>query len=184
MDPYFYAIFTNETSEVIKTPGCGNVAHADRSKLFGNQCSDCGILTNYADDTTYAVANKDRIENQFRIRKNLDELQLFLSDNMLAINMTKTTILECMLQQKKAKTTGDPPTLLVEETPGRDKLLTDAGKMRILGANIQASLAWSSHLETGERAVLPQARSMLGRLRHLGKLVPLQTRNTLARSLG
>ena len=88
--------------------------------------------------------------------------------------MAKTTILECMVQQKKGKTPGDPPTLLVEEAPGRDKLLTDAGRIRILGANIQASLAWSSHLESGERAMLPQARSMLGRLRHLGKTGPTQ----------
>ena len=64
--PLLYAIFTNETSEVIKTPGCRNLAHADRRNLFGNQCSDCGILTTYADDTTYAVANKDRIEKSIQ----------------------------------------------------------------------------------------------------------------------
>ena len=54
---------------------------------------------------------------------------------------------------------------------------------RILGGNLQGNLLWSSHLETGERALFPLVRKQMGMLKHKGKLIPKTSRNNLARSL-
>ena len=183
LGPLLYAIFTNETSEVVKNPSCNNPVHQSTVSLFGKQCTDCGIVTSYADDTTYSVTSRQRQHNQTRLITTLDELQLFFDDNRLAINVSKTAILECMLKQKRARLGGHPPTLQVEDDTGETKTLEDAQHMRILGANLQGNMLWSSHLETGQKALFPQVRKVLGRLKHQGKLIPISSRNNLARGL-
>ena len=51
--PLMFALFTNELSETVKEPMCQDESHGDKSRLFGSQCSHCGILTMYADDSTF-----------------------------------------------------------------------------------------------------------------------------------
>ena len=90
--PLLYAIFTNKASEVVKNQDCQNTVHLDRSKLFGVQCTDCGVLTSYADDTTYVVNSKHRWQNQDTISRTLDRMSEFLNENKLAINLPNTDI--------------------------------------------------------------------------------------------
>ena len=106
--PLLYTIYTNDLTNVVKSPVCRDVSHFDRTSLFGHQCSNCGILTIYADDTTYTVTSKTRQSNTMNMRRCLDEINLFLQDNFLVINQPKTSITECMLGQKRGKTPGPP----------------------------------------------------------------------------
>ena len=79
-----------------------------------------------------------------------------------------------MLKQKKGRTPGDPPTIKVENSQGILKTVKEGKHLRILGANIQGNLLWASHLETGDRALFPQVRKLLGRLKHVGKQIPME----------
>ena len=89
-----------------------------------------------------------------------------------------------MLKQKRGRTNGEPPSLVVPGTePGTMKVLKNRKSNIIMRANIQENLLWSSHLETGEKALLPLIRKQLGRLRHLGRNIPLKSRNNLVRGL-
>ena len=181
--PIFFAIFTNEMSLAVQRPSCDGQTHKDRRTLFGDQCSECGILTTYADDSTYTVTSRTRQNNQTHLRRSLDELECFLNDNKLVINLSKTSVTECIVQQKKGKNPGNPPSLVVRGETGEDKEVSDKGCTRILGANLQANLGWYKHLETGEKAILPQARKQLGLLKSKGKLIPMSSRLNLARGL-
>ena len=93
-------------TETVKRNNCANQAHGDRSNLFGTQCSECGIMTSYADYSTYVVGNRSRQEHQQSIRRSIDEIKLLLDDNQLVINMPKTSLKECMIKQKKGRTPG------------------------------------------------------------------------------
>ena len=181
--PLLYAIYTNELTEIVKSDTCPDTSHLDRSQLFGRQCSVCGILTIYADDTTYTVTNKSRTTNQAKINRCLDEISLLLQDNFLVLNQPKTAITECMIGQKRGENPGPPPSLLVTKSPGVTKLILDSKYTRILGGNIQNNLGWSAHLEGGEKALLPGVRKQLGHLKHIGKLIPLDSRLNLANGL-
>ena len=44
-------------------------------------------------------------------------------------------------------------------------------------------MTWMSHLETGDKALLPTIRKHLGALMHLGRKVPRECRKTLANGL-
>ena len=150
---------------------------------MGKQCSDCSILTQYADDTTYIVGNKSRQENQTILIRNLDKLSLFLNDNNLEVTQGKTSLTETMIKQKKGKIGGTPPSFTIQKQNGEQEELLDSQHTRILGANIQSNMAWQLHLETGTKALLPQLRKQLGMLRHHGKLMPKKTRLNLARGI-
>ena len=48
---------------------------------------------------------------------------------------------------------------------------------------MQNNLCWNTHLESGDKALLPGVRSQLGHLRHLGGLIPIPSRINLANGL-
>ena len=90
--PLLYVIFTNDMSESVKRLGCLNSAHLDHSALFSKQCSDCGIISTYADDSTYTISHRKREDNQISLERSLDEISLYLNDNKLVINPPKTSL--------------------------------------------------------------------------------------------
>ena len=77
LGPLLYSIFTNEMAECVKNENCQNQSHLNNEMLFGNDCSECGTLTQYADDTTYHIGNKMRNENQTKLTENLRNLGHF-----------------------------------------------------------------------------------------------------------
>ena len=88
-----------------------------------------------------------------------------------------------MIQQKRAKTTGYLPTLMVKDDKGEDKLVKDSWFTRILGGNVQNNMCWSTHLEPGNKALFPQCRKLLGQLRHNSGIIPRNSRRNIANSL-
>ena len=181
--PLLYAVYMNDMTEVIKRPECEGQEHLDRTTLWGTQCKLCGHLTQYADDTTFTTGSRTRQDNQQNLERNLKELSLYLQDNSLVINQSKTSLTEVMICQKRGKTPGQPPTLLVETATGEVKTVKDRQHTRILGGNVQCNMSWQAHLETGLKALLPQVRRQLGHLRHQGRLIPKASRRNLVQGL-
>ena len=88
--PLLYAVYVNDITEVVKNRGCQVIVHNTPSRLFSKQCSKCGILSVYADDSTYTVSNARRPGNQTSLNRVLDEMCLYLNDNQLSMNVGKT----------------------------------------------------------------------------------------------
>ena len=183
LGPLLYAIYVNEITLVARDPNCQDAMHLDNSTLFGKQCSKCGSITVYADDSTYCISSKSRERNQENISRILDGMNVFLRENELVLNQSKTTIVECMLSQRRIRNPGPPPRLLVTDDQGNMKDIIDIGRVRILGMNLSANLTWISHLETGPKALLPAVRRQLGALQHLRKFIPSGCRKLLANTL-
>ena len=107
--PLLFAIFTNKMSQAVKNPAYRGSSHLERRTLFGKQCSECGIMTTFADDSTYTITSRTRQSNQINIRRSLDEIECYLNDNKLCINQKKTALTECMIAQKKGRHLAPPP---------------------------------------------------------------------------
>ena len=180
LGPLLFLIFMNEITEAVRDKNCPNAAHEDTEKLFGNNCGTCGQIVMYADDMTYHVANKHRVNNQIRININLSRLEGFLTDNELAVNSTKTLLKECMLKQKKGRTIGSPPHLVVRSRTGEMERIQDSKDFRVLGSNWQQNMGWSEHLEKGKRAALPKIRSQFGMIKMMSRQLPRKSKKLLA----
>ena len=111
LGPLLYLVFTNDMPETTTDINCTEPSHLNKTKLFAN-CSKCGQIITYADDSTLVVSDKKRANNQIKLNINLARLEQYLSNNELAINVSKTSILECMIKQKRGRTVGDPPPIL------------------------------------------------------------------------
>ena len=182
LGPILYTMYINEMSDSIKDNLCG-IHPPNNDDLFGSVCLTCGTLPTYADDTTIIAASKDRASNQTKLVSNLDKVKSFLSSNKLAMNETKTTLVESMVYQKKCKIRGDPPSLQTISNLGERKLITARDHTRILGCNISENLSWKQHILTGELPLLKEIKKKLGAIKHLGHQLPASCRLTLATGL-
>ena len=82
----------------------------------------------YADDGQFQITSNSRNYNQDKLEYNFWEIKSFLNANGLLVNESKTKLVEFMSHQKKAKISGIPPDITVqEETKDRH------GRMRITG---------------------------------------------------
>ena len=86
LGPVLFLIYVNKMPETVRKSSCRPEAHSAPGKLFGPNCKQCGALTCFADDTTYAVSAKTTMENQILIDENLDNLMVFLNSNSICIN--------------------------------------------------------------------------------------------------
>ena len=124
--------------------------------------------------------------NQVKLETNLENLRKFLNTNELTINMDKTHLVESGRYDKteKWRTPGDPPELIVQNNR-QQEIVTYSKHLRILGINIQnnMTMTWKTHLETGDKPLLPSLRRNLGALKYLGRQIPPGIKNTPARGL-
>ena len=103
LGPLLYSIYTNELANSVIDSSCTNIVHNNHNSLFHNNCPNCGMTIQYADDTTYVIASKLRSSNQQKLNLALAKMEIFLTSNELAINVSKTSTLECMMKQKKGR---------------------------------------------------------------------------------
>ena len=58
LGPLFYTIFTNELPQVVHEADCP-IRGMEGAAIFSIQCTECGGLCCYADDSTYTCSGKD-----------------------------------------------------------------------------------------------------------------------------
>ena len=153
LGPILFLIFINEMPESVRNYSCLDPSHKETEHLFGRNCQICGAITSYADDSTYAVSSKTRMENQGKLHENFENIKNFLNINRLSINESKTVLIETMNKQKRCKVKGQAPTLTVPDE-GQNLIQKPAEKScRLLGANF----AQLPHLEStpGNRRKTP-----------------------------
>ena len=183
LGPILFLIFINEIPESVRKNSCQDPSHKDVKYLFGKNCLKCGAITSYADDSTYAVSSKTRLENQSKLIENFDNIKNFLHINRLSINESKMVLIETMNKQKRCKAKCNSPTLTVPDE-GQNLIQKPADKScRLLGANFAQDLTWRAHLITGEKPLIPNLRKQLGILSHLSRNIPLKSRRILAEGI-
>ena len=184
LGPVMYTIYTNELPETTKNHRtCLNQSHQSRSKLFGEECKKCGMMTCYADDSTFVTAQKTRPENQVKIIEKLETISDFMTSNQLSINQSKTQLIEHMVKQKRAKQKTTPPELNITMNNGEKKKIENSKYCRLLGLNIQNDLSWKTQIESGAKALIPTLRKRLGCLKRVGQHIPRSGKLVLANGL-
>ena len=167
LGPIFFNLYINELPDTVNDyDECIDEAHKTREELFNKDCRTCGNLPCYADDAIYTVGNKSRNWNQERILIILERITVFLNANGMAVNKTKTMLMEAMMKQKECKMRGTPPKIVCVDQ-GNIKEIGGAPECLILGTMLQRNLQWQSHIETSKDAIIPVLRKRVGMLKYL-----------------
>ena len=113
LGPTLHSIYTNELSDSIKdSANCTDNSHNNNEKLFGENCENCGLIMNYADDTTYGTRNRTRNENSQQIVANMEKLSNFITSNEMIINQDKSQLFECMTRPKRCRMDNNSPSIM------------------------------------------------------------------------
>ena len=100
LGPLFYTIYSNKLPNVILEESCESPAYGEKSVLFPVICRSCGSLPSFADDATFVIETKKREDSQQKIVNDSEKIKNFLNSQELVVNLSKTTLLECMVKQK------------------------------------------------------------------------------------
>ena len=92
-------------------------------------------------------------------------------------------MLETLVKQKRTKLKGQQPEIVTTKNDGTLKIIRPSETIRLLGVNLQQNLSWNSHLNTGEKALIPELRKRLGQLKFISKYIPTKSRLMIANSL-
>ena len=183
LGPLFYTIYTNELPSTVEDKQCQEPVHRDKLALFPNNCRQCGSVPSFADDATFVVQTKNRIESQDKIDNATTKIKNFLNSQELVVNLSKTTLLESMVKQKRSRQNLIQPSLTTQKESGEEKIIFPEQQIRLLGVNLEQNLSWNAHLLHGEKALLPACRKQLGSLKHISNQIPFKSRLVLANSL-
>ena len=87
LGPLFYTIFTNELPQVVHQADCPLKRDQDAA-IFSIpiQCSECGGLCCYADDSTYTTSGKDPVQLSQKLSQKYSVMADFLAANRLKVN--------------------------------------------------------------------------------------------------
>ena len=93
LGPIFYNLYTQELSAVVNYLCKHRINNSNNSsELFGNDCKICGMLLNYADDSSIILQTQknNHFETSQTLDKILNTLEIFLAINNLKLNIEKT----------------------------------------------------------------------------------------------
>ena len=122
--------------------------------LFGNDCIKCGLLLNYADDSTVIIQTTKYDSNftSYQLDQILNNIEIFLSTNILKININKTQLLRTTSRQQLAHNKGENIKLSALGSKGKNIVPSETSK--ILGLTFSSNLTWPNYLEKGTDSIL------------------------------
>ena len=185
LGPFLYLMYTNEINEVIKN---ALIARTKHMKIIQNYLEITAINVEGLLHMQMTRRTTLRMTIEFQTKskstENMKKLEDYLTDNELVINAEKTAILEAMIKQKKGRTVGEPPNLLVITSEGTRKVITDKKEMRILG-NKPGTESWVGWLiwKGGKKQLFQPLGRFLDLLQQVGRMLPRNSRKLLSEGL-
>ena len=170
-----YILFVNDLPSVIHEHDHITSDTAEEHALSGqhNECSCCGLLCAYVDDSTYSYSCTDPSELNQRLNTMYRTLATYFSDNRLVINGDKTKLI--VVEHGKYGNARD--NILVDTGT---TIITPSESGRLLGINIHESLKWKDHILSGENALIKCLSLRLNAVKRISSISSFKTRLMVA----
>ena len=167
LGPLLYILFTNDLPELVHN-GCSDGYHM--------QCSDCGGVCSYADDSTYTFSSSDPNEISEKLTDVYTKISEYMGNNRLVINDDKTHLVVMGTKKNKEKRN------LVHITAGNETIRPTPSE-KLLGLHINENLKWHDHILHNEKSLLKSLTTRANALSKLSKFASFKTRLMVANSI-
>ena len=146
LGPILFNIYVNEL------PGLPNIKcrhklenWGTRKELFGKRCEHCGVFIGFADDSSliFNGTKKDNNKLANKIDYKLLEIEKFLGNNNLKMNVSKTELLRSTTRQQLAWNKTE--TLKLNSLDENGKQIIPNKRAKILGVVFSDNLTWANH---------------------------------------
>ena len=164
-----YILYVNDLPAAVHDHSENSSAQLDSR----SECTECGMLCCYVDDSTYSYASKDPQQLSMMLDKQYKSLANYFRNNRLVINDGKTHLLvigrrgQKHMRERVAVNTG---TFVIEPTESE----------KLIWLNIHQSLTWKHHLRDGENSVLKNLNKRLNAIKTISYHASFKTRLMLA----
>jgi hypothetical protein len=181
LGPILYTIFTNKIPEIPKDHvSCQDEAHREKKRgLFGRSCRRCGIVTCYADDSTYNISSREDDRIQERLEEITRKFCAFLKANKLQLNDDKTVLVRMTTFQQHNWNPRETLALVAQN----GKVVEPVVETRLLGAIISNDLTWRSHCISGKDSLVKQLSKKIGALKMVCRRLSHKSRLALANGI-
>ena len=174
LGPLLYLIFTNEFPEVIHNHPCtARDSLLWRPKL-NSDCTVCGSICTYADDSTYSTSEGDPQSLSEKVSNKFTVMADFLSSSKLKVNDDKThTILLTTVQMRRRR------QLSMEVTTGSERSTTSEVE-KLLGIQIHQNLKWGNNIVTNKKSLVKALTTRCNALALISRLTDFGARRMIA----
>ena len=180
MGPFLFSLYVNELSAILNYECDHNEKVKWNDNIFGEDCSKCGVMVTFADDCTIILESMKHNSDitSSKLDKILNSLEIFLKENNLKLNKSKTNLIRTTTSQQLTKNRCEKIKLSTLDS--KNKPIVPKNAVKLLGLVISSNLTWSQHLEIGKEAIFTQCKKRLGALKFVCKNASLHTKKRLA----
>ena len=177
LGPLFYTIVTNELPQVVHQADCP-LRTDQGAAIFSIQCSECGGLCCYADDSTYTVSGKDPVQLSKKLSDKYSVMADYLAANKLKVNDEKTHLLVMTSRQKRKYVNTSSMSIT---TP--TATVTPSSVERLLGAYIHQDMRWKEHIMTNEDSLIKSLNKRQAAIKKISSLASFKSRKMIANGI-
>ena len=168
-----YILYVDDLPEVVHGHGGNGQVQGKGGVKFNMNCSDCGSLCCYVDDSTYMYSHSDPGILTQKLSEQYKKLAEYMSANRLVINDSKTHLL--VMGTKRH----DSLRSEVKINTGA-VVIEPVGTQKLLGINIHQSLKWKEHIISNDRSMIKTLRTRLSALSKIAVNANFKTRLMVA----
>ena len=178
LGPLYFCIFTNEFPECVHQLDCPFQTSEDNDgSMFNLNCQRCGMVTVYADDSTYTITDTDSERLSANLSQKFDVMADYLTANKLKVNNDKTHIMIMCTGQRRGKRI--PPSKIRIGNNDIEASETE----RLLGAYIHQNMKWVEHIRTSKFSVVHSLNSRLNALKKISRVASFKARLKIANGI-
>ena len=178
LGPLYFCIFTNDFPECIHQSECPCKVQVDESEsMFNLECQRCGVVTVYADDSTFTITDPDPTKLAEKLSQKFDVLAEYLTSNKLKVNNEKTHLMIMCTDQKRRK-----QTLVSKISIGNTEIEASQTE-RLLGAYIHQSMKWVEHVRDNKCSIIQSLNGRLTALKKVAKVANFKTQLNVANGI-
>ena len=182
LGPALYTMFTSDFPEVVHQQDCphGPVGRqVGEEAIFRTECTECGGVTCFADDSTYCVTGNSEQELSEKMTRKFAEMSLYLKENRFCINPDKTHTMVVCTQQKRRHIN----TMAVTLETGGGVTITPTPAERLLGVNVQQDLGFGEQLVGGRNSLTSSLTQRISALKRISNIASFKTRLSVCTAL-
>ena len=181
LGPALYTLFTSDFPEVVHQQDCPHGPlgrQRGEEAVFRTQCTECGGVTCFADDSTYCVTGNTEQEVSEKMTSKFAEMSLYLQENRLCINPDKThTMVVCTHQKRR-----HIDTMAVTLETGTETI-TPSPAERLLGVNVHQDLGFGEQLVAGRNSLTSSLTQRINALKQISHIANFKTRLSVCTAL-
>ena len=169
LGPLLYICFTNDLPETIHD-------HLPENNTFFNiNCSSCGGICCFANDSTYTKSSSDPQLLKLDIDNKYKQITRYMASNKLVLNSDKTHLLVMCTPSNHKKNDNFNITLNTGS-----EIINPVKSEKLLGGLVSNDFLWNTHIRDDEKSLFRNLVSRINALSKISRFSSFKTRKMIA----